>query len=146
MLCLVADAQLDSVLLTYGIEHSIKLGRILNLLMSGGIESLGEGMNTSFLSDMMRLRSLRIDLHQQSLAPSLFPARELYSKNLLLDFMDDLISSSRIAVRPDGRVLCNDTGTEMKDLLSAVHEFYLSKNSYVSKKLSVLVPHYNRYG
>uniref|UniRef100_A0A803NRA8 Uncharacterized protein n=1 Tax=Cannabis sativa TaxID=3483 RepID=A0A803NRA8_CANSA len=124
-------------------EHCRKHETILQFLMSAVNEPEGGGVDLTLLSEIMGLQALRIDSHQQ-VTPLIYPGSELYAQKPLLDFVGDLVGSSKITVQPDGQVLFNVTGTEVKDLLSVVAEFYLPKNPAKLKKQSMLVPHYSR--
>jgi hypothetical protein len=145
---LSADDHPDSILFSFGIaEQCTKREKILKFLMSRPSEAEKGGLDMSLLSDLMGLQALNTDMHQQPFGPSLiYPSGQLYAQKPLLDFVRDLVCSSKIAVQPDGRVVFTDTGKEVKDLLSVVAEFYVSRNSPKGRNLSMLVPHYNRYG
>lgn len=137
---MVADASPGSLLFSFEIaEKCTRHEKILQFLTSQASEPEKSGMKMSLLSKLMELEALKIDAHQHP-TPLIYPNTELF-----LDFVGDLVDSSRITVYPDGQVLFNGTGTEMKDLLSVVAEFYLAKNSSKWKKQSMLVPHYTRY-
>lgn len=143
-----ADNNPDSILFSFGIaEQCTKQEKILNFLRSGPSEAERSELDMSLLSDLMGLQALTTDAYQQPFAPSLFyPSGRLYAQKPLLDFVGDLARSSKVTVHPDGQVLFMGTGVEVKDLLSVVAEFYLSRNSPNWRKLSMLVPHYSRYG
>ncbi|KAK3417555.1 hypothetical protein EUGRSUZ_H03488 [Eucalyptus grandis] len=59
--------------------------------------------------------------------------------------MGDLVRNSKITINSDGRVLIAASGAEMKDLLSIVAEFYLSRNLTQGRKLSMPVPYDNNH-
>ena len=144
-LLLIADGGPGSMLFGRGIaEHCIRRDKILQFLMSAANEPEGGGVDLALISEVMGLQALRIDSHQPP-TPLIYPGTDLYAEKPLLDFVGDLVGSSRITIHPDGRVLFNGTGTEVTDLLSVVAEFYLHKNSAKWKKQSMLVPNYNRY-
>ncbi|XP_015891556.3 uncharacterized protein LOC107425994 [Ziziphus jujuba] len=135
----IQDASPGSLLFSFEIaEKCTRHEKILQFLTSQASEPEKSGMKMSLLSKLMELEALKIDAHQHP-TPLIYPNTELF-----LDFVGDLVDSSRITVYPDGQVLFNGTGTEMKDLLSVVAEFYLAKNSSKWKKQSMLVPHYTR--
>lgn len=143
---MVADTFPGSLLFSFEIaEKCMRHEKILQFLMSQASEPEKSRVDMSLLSELMGLEALKIDAHQQPPAPLIYPSTELFAQKPLLDFVGDLVDSSIITVHPDGRVLFNGTGTEMKDLLSVVAEFYLLKNSSMWKKQSLLVPHYSRY-
>lgn len=151
----VQDTRPDSVLFSFGIaEQCRRQEKILQFLMFGSREVDGGGLDLSLLSDLMGLQALTIDEHQQLFAPSdykscyqeaqpslIYPSRELHAQKPLVDFVGDLSRNSKFKVHPDGQVSFTGTGSEMKDLLSVVAEFYLSKNSTKWRNQSVLVPH-----
>uniref|UniRef100_A0A6M2F2H2 Uncharacterized protein n=1 Tax=Populus davidiana TaxID=266767 RepID=A0A6M2F2H2_9ROSI len=84
------------------------------------------------------------DAHQQSHSPLIYPSDQFDSPKSLVDFLGDMAHSSKLIVLPDGRVLLTGSGTEMKDILSTIAEFYLSRNSTTWRKQSMLVPHVSR--
>ncbi|PON65758.1 hypothetical protein PanWU01x14_115010 [Parasponia andersonii] len=140
----VQDGQPGSMLFGSGIaEHCIRHEKILQFLMFAANEPDGGGVDLALLSEVMGLQALRID-SQQPPTPLIYLGEELYAQKPLLDFVGDLVDSSRITIHPDGRVLFNGTGTEVNDILSVVAEFYLPQNSTKWKKQSMLVPRYNR--
>ncbi|XP_062086209.1 uncharacterized protein LOC133792319 [Humulus lupulus] len=140
----VQDGRPGSMPFSFGIaEHCRKHETILQFLMSAANEPDGGGVDLTLLSEVMGLQALKIDSHKQ-VTPLIYPGSELYAQKPLLDFVGDLVGSSKITAHPDGQVLFNVTGTEVKDLLSVVAEFYLPKNPAKWKKQSMLVPHYNR--
>lgn len=125
-------------------EHCMRHEKILQFLRSAANEPEGGGLDLTLLSELLASQGLKIDSHQPP-PPFIYPDTELYAQKPLLDFVGDLVGSSGITIQPDGQVLFNGTGTEVKDLLSVVAEFYLSNNSSKWKKQSMLVPHYTRY-
>uniref|UniRef100_A0A5B7B7G1 Uncharacterized protein n=1 Tax=Davidia involucrata TaxID=16924 RepID=A0A5B7B7G1_DAVIN len=155
----VQDTRPNSILFSFGIaEQCTRHEKILQFLMSGSSEVERGGLDYSTLSDLMGLQALTIDMHQQPFAPDyiscfhdaeaqpslIYPSREFYSQKPFLDLVGDLVRSSDITVHPDGRVSFIGAGSEMKDILSIIAEFYLSKNSTKWRKQSALVPHFNR--
>jgi hypothetical protein len=86
------------------------------------------------------------DAHQQSHSPLIYPSDQFDSLKSPVDILGDMAHSSKLRVLPDGRVLLTGSGMEMKDILSTVAEFYLSRNSNIWRKQSLLVPHLSRYG
>ncbi|KAF3436339.1 hypothetical protein FNV43_RR23431 [Rhamnella rubrinervis] len=136
----VQDACPGSLLFSFEIaEKCIRHEKILQFLRSGASE-----VDISLFTELMGLEALKVDAHQQPSTLLIYPSTELFAQKPLVNFVGDLVDSSRITVHPDGRVLFNGTGTEMKDLLSVVAEFYLAKNSSKWKKQSMLVPHFTR--
>ncbi|KAE8009673.1 hypothetical protein FH972_006097 [Carpinus fangiana] len=142
----VQDDNPDSILFSFGIaEQCTKHEKILNFLKSRPSEAERSELDMSLLSDLLGLQALTTDVYQQPFAPSLiYPSCRLYAQKPLLDFVGDLARSSNVTVQPDGRVLFKGTEVEVKDLLSVVSEFNLSRNSPKWRKPSMLVPHYRR--
>lgn len=146
VLILLADTCPDSVLFSFGIaEQCTKHEKILKFLTSGSSELEKSGLDLSLLSDLMDLQALVLDVHQQPCSPLIYPNGSCDAPKPLVDFVGDLASSSKITVHPDGRVLLTGSGTEMKDILSIVAEFYLSKTSTTWTKQSMLVPRFAWY-
>lgn len=110
--------------------------------MSGPSEVERRELDISLLSDLMGLQAL--NEYQQPTAPLIYPSCKLFSQKPPVGFGGGLASSPKFAVHQDGRVVFIGTGFELKDLLSVVAEFYLSRNSPKWRKLSMLVPQYNR--
>ncbi|XP_010278831.1 PREDICTED: uncharacterized protein LOC104612891 [Nelumbo nucifera] len=158
----VQDSRPHSVLFSFGIaEQCTRHEKILQFLSSGSSEAETDGLDLALLSDLMGLQ-MAIDLQSlphrvgssdgdfclyevgsDSVQPFLVHPSKEFQKPLL-DFMGDLTHSSKITVNPDGKVLLTGSGTEMKDLLSIVAEFYMSKNLTEQRKLPLLVPHFTR--
>lgn len=144
---LLPDARPDSVLFGYGIvEQCTRHEKILQFLMSGSDKLERDRFGLSLLSELMGLQDLMFDVHQQSLSRLVYPSSKFDTPNLLVDFLGDMAHSSKLTVHPDGRVLLTGNGEEMKDILSVVAEFYLSKNLTICRKQSMLVPQFSRYG
>ncbi|KAF6135935.1 hypothetical protein GIB67_006827 [Kingdonia uniflora] len=142
--------------------------KISQFLLSGLSEAEKDGLDFSILADLMGLDKLAVGFMSQTLALQdeayrlygdgfdgsqasltyphslIYPRKHLYAPKPLLDLIGDLASTSKVAVHPDGRVLFTGTGAEMKDLLSIVAEFYLSKNSTKWRKQPMLIPHFTR--
>uniref|UniRef100_A0A1D1Z4C0 Drebrin-like protein n=1 Tax=Anthurium amnicola TaxID=1678845 RepID=A0A1D1Z4C0_9ARAE len=79
--------------------------------------------------------------------PSLiYPQMEFFIPKPFWDCIEDLSCTSMISTHPDGRVLFMGTEAEIRDLLSIVSEFYLSKNSRSSNKREMVVPYFRRSG
>lgn len=153
----VQDNRPNSTLFSYGIaKQCTRHEKILKFLMSGSSEVERDGLDLSILSDLMGLQAMTMDLSQRPLFPDQkphfpeidaqieYPSSEFDSPKPLVDFVGDLVRRSEITVHPDGRVTISGTGTEMKDVLSILAEFYLSKNSVKWRKQSLLVPQFNR--
>lgn len=97
------------------------------------------------LPDLRGLQELKTQRCRGPLATShIFPSCEFDAQEPVMDFVGELIRSSKITIHPDGQIFFTETGTKIKDLLSVVAEFYLSKNSLSWSKQSILVPNYAR--
>ncbi|XP_022727648.1 uncharacterized protein LOC111283395 [Durio zibethinus] len=138
------DAYLDTAHFSFGIaEKCIRHEKILKFLMSGSNEVEKGELDLSLLSDL--IQPLMFGVHQRPYASSLiYPSSKMNAQNSLPDFVGEMVHDSKITVRPDGRVVLTSSGTEMKDILSVVAEFYLSSNSTKWRKQLALVPHNNR--
>jgi len=146
ILVLLSDARPDSVLFSFGIvEKCTRQEKILQFLMSESNKLERDGLDLSLLSELMGLQTVMFDAQQLSHSPLIYPSGQLDAPKSLVDFVADMVCSSKLTVLPDGRVLLTGSGTEMKDVLSTVAEFYLSKNSTMWKKQSMLIPKLTRY-
>lgn len=74
----------------------------------------------------------------------IYPNPEFDSQKPFIDFIGELIQRSEITIHEDGQVSLTGSKTEMKDVLSILAEFYLSKNVTNWRKHSSLVPQFNR--
>ncbi|WCJ21489.1 hypothetical protein M5689_003636 [Euphorbia peplus] len=134
----------DSAGFSFGIdERCTKHEKILKFLTSGSSELENGGLDLPSLSDLMGIRAWTSDLNQLPYHSLIYPSGQTTTPKALVDFVGDLASNSKLTVHPDGRVLFTGTGKEMKDILSVVAEFYLSKNSTTLKRHSVLVPQFS---
>ncbi|KAI5599436.1 hypothetical protein BDE02_02G196000 [Populus trichocarpa] len=141
----VQDARPDSVLFIFGIvEKCTRHEKILQFLMSKSNKLERDGLDLSFLSELTGLQAVMFDAHQQSHSPLIYPSDQFDSLKSPVDILGDMAHSSKLRVLPDGRVLLTGSGMEMKDILSTVAEFYLSRNSNIWRKQSLLVPHLSR--
>lgn len=99
--------------------------------------------------DLIQLSSfvaaMRKQVILQPLASLVYPSSKFESQQLLLDFVGDLARNSKLKIHSDGRVEFTGSGTEMKDLLSIIAEFYLSRSPVKFERHSSLVPHFNWY-
>ncbi|CAK7348187.1 unnamed protein product [Dovyalis caffra] len=142
----VQDARPDSVLFSFGIvEKCTRQEKILQFLMSESNKLETDGLDLSLLSELMGLQAVMFDVQQQSHSPLIYPSGQLDAPKSLVDFVGDMARSSKLTVLPDGRVLLTGNGTEMKDILATVAEFYLSKNSTMWRKQPMLVPEFSRF-
>ncbi|TYI49009.1 hypothetical protein E1A91_D12G006000v1 [Gossypium mustelinum] len=140
------DAYLDTARFSFRIaEKCTRHEKILKFLMSGSNELENGELALSLLSDLMGLQPLMFGVHQQPYASSLiYPSSKIDYQVPLPDFLGEMIHYSKITVNPDGQVVLTATGTEMKDILSIVAEFYLSSNSTKSRNQFSLVPYFDR--
>ncbi|GMI98773.1 hypothetical protein like AT4G02920 [Hibiscus trionum] len=140
------DAYLHTELLGFGIAEKCKRHeKILKFLMSGSNESEKGELDLSLLSDLMGLQPVMFGVHQQLCDSYLIhPSSKLDSQISLPDFFGEMMHNSKVIVNPDGQVVLTACGTEMKDILSIVSEFYLSSNSTKWRKQSQLVPYFDR--
>ncbi|KAH8489290.1 hypothetical protein H0E87_024794 [Populus deltoides] len=142
----VQDARPDSVLFSFGIvEKCTRQEKILQFHTSESNKLERDGLDLSLLSELMGLQTVMFDAQQLSHSPLIYPSGQLDAPKSLVDFVADMARSSKLTVLPDGRVLLTGSGTEMKDVLSTVAEFYLSKNSTMWKKQSMLIPKLTRF-
>ncbi|KAL9384919.1 hypothetical protein Peur_021929 [Populus x canadensis] len=142
----VQDARPDSVLFSFGIvEKCSRQEKILQFLMSESNKLERDGLDLSLLSELMGLQTVMFDAQQLSHSPLIYPSGQLDAPKSLVDFVADMARSSKLTVLPDGRVLLTGSGTEMKDVLSTVAEFYLSNSSTMWKKQSMLIPKLTRF-
>uniref|UniRef100_A0A1D1Y592 Drebrin-like protein n=1 Tax=Anthurium amnicola TaxID=1678845 RepID=A0A1D1Y592_9ARAE len=161
----VQDDYPNAALCRLGVaEQCIRHEKILQFLMSGSSILEGESLNVSLLSDPTGLHTLAIDICQRphvpvvndfcldevgndEFRPSLiYPQMEFFIPKPFWDCIEDLSCTSMISTHPDGRVLFMGTEAEIRDLLSIVSEFYLSKNSRSSNKREMVVPYFRRSG
>ncbi|KAK9057289.1 hypothetical protein SSX86_022124 [Deinandra increscens subsp. villosa] len=119
----------------------------LEFPMSG----LKDGFDPLSLSDLTGLQSMTTDYKpyfpdtgQMNSSQLIYQNPEFDSQIPLVDFVGDLVRRSEITVHEDGRVSLTGTRTEMKDILSVLAEFYVSKSSTNWRKS--LVPQFNRLG
>ncbi|KAA0057287.1 hypothetical protein IC582_010051 [Cucumis melo] len=123
-------------------EEFKKYEKFLEFLVSCPSEDNKRALN---LPDLMGLQELNTQWCRGPLSTShIFPSCEFDAHEPIMDFIGELIRSSKITVLPDGQIFSTETGTKIKDLLSVVAEFYLSKNSLSWSKQSILVPNYDR--
>lgn len=152
----VQDSQTNSILFSSGIaENCTRYEKILQFLMSRSNEVEGGGLDLSMLSDLLGLQALMTgNIHQNAFAPDfgagvqpsiLYPSSEFYAQRAILDLARDLARRSDFMVDPDGRVSFTGSRTELKDILSVVAEYNLSKkHSTQWRKQSLLIPHFDR--
>lgn len=156
----VADTRPNSILFSFGIaKQCTKQWEILEFLKSGSSEVERGGLNLSILADLMGLQAMPTEISQHPFAsdyhlcfhnaesqPTIFyPSTEFYFEKPLLDLVGNLAHKSEFMVHLDDQVAFAGARTEMKDILSIIAEFYLSKNSTKWRKQSLLVPQFDRY-
>lgn len=155
----VQDARPESVLFSYGVaEHCTRHEKILEFLTSES--SIAEEKDISLISDLMGFHTFSMDMIPQPHVSMdakfslydvgmddpeqfLHPQRQLYASKSLLEFVGNLSGTSTITVHPNGSVLFSGNGNEVKDLLSVVEEFYLTKRLLNGKK-AMVVPYFTR--
>ncbi|XP_010255856.1 PREDICTED: uncharacterized protein LOC104596407 [Nelumbo nucifera] len=153
------DVHPDTVLFSFGIaEQCTRHEKILQFLKMGSSEVLRDGLCLSLLSDLIGLQmainfcpnrlvslddfcpyKIGVDIVQ----PCFVQPNEEFQKPIL-DLVGNLAHTSKIMDHPKGRIMLAGNGAEMKDLLSTVVEFYMSKSSTKYRKQSNLVPHFPR--
>ncbi|KAE8703730.1 GTP binding Elongation factor Tu family protein [Hibiscus syriacus] len=140
------DAYQDTELLGFGIaEKCRRHEKILKFLMSGSNELEKGELDLSLLSDLMGLQPVIFGMHQQPFDSYLIhPISKLDPQMPLPDFFGEIVHNSKVTVNPDGQVVLTACGTEMKDILSFISEFYLSSNSTKWRKQSQVVPYFDR--
>lgn len=141
---MVADNQGDSLIFGSSSEEEFKkYEKVSEFLVPCPSEDNKCALN---LPDLRGLQELKTQRCRGPLATShIFPSCEFDAQEPVMDFVGELIRSSKITIHPDGQIFFTETGTKIKDLLSVVAEFYLSKNSLSWSKQSILVPNYARY-
>ncbi|XP_052171078.1 uncharacterized protein LOC127787192 [Diospyros lotus] len=151
----VQDTQPNSILFSFGVaEQCTRHDKIMKFLMSGSEEVEGGSLDMSMLSDLMGLQVWTIhNIEPNPFAPSsgpcgrsagaqpylIYPGSEFNSQRPLLELVGDLAHRSDVTFHPNGQISSN----ELKDILSIIAEYYLSKNSTEGKRQSVLIPHFN---
>lgn len=141
----VQDTRLDSVIFGHRIvQQCTRQEKILQFLRFGSSELERDGLDLSLLSELMGLQALQFDADQHLHAPLICPSDQYNEPKNLVDLIGDVACGSKITLQPDGRVLLTGNGSEIKDSLSIIAEYYSSKNSTKSGKQSILVPHFSR--
>ncbi|KAL3517540.1 hypothetical protein ACH5RR_020129 [Cinchona calisaya] len=156
----VQDLHPNSVHFSLGIVNQCILReKVLRFLMSGLSEVERGGVDLSLLSDLMGPQTPTLHIPQEPLLPShgqsfldaepQLPLISLNSENFNEKalFAGDLGHVSEITFgkyHPEDRPSLTSSGTEMVDILTAISEFYVSKNSIKSKKQEMVVPYFDR--
>lgn len=142
------DACSNPELLSFGIaEKCERHEEIMRLFTSRASELETGGLDLSSLSNLSELQPFLFNVHQQEIASSLiFPTIRFTvdDEKPLLDLLGDMVGHSKFSFDLDNRVLVSASGTDMKDILSIVAEYYSSKNSSKSCKQHMLVPYFDR--
>lgn len=139
----MADDHGDSLIFSSRFDEQFKrYEKVLDFLVPCPSEENKRALELPDLRGLQELKSQHKGLFASSL---IFPSCEFDGQEPVMDFVGELVRSSKITIHPDGHILFTETGTEIKDLLSIVAEFYLSKNSLSWRKRSILVPNYDRY-
>ncbi|KAK6937491.1 hypothetical protein RJ641_030999 [Dillenia turbinata] len=142
----------ESVLLSSSIaEKCTRHENILQHLGSGSSDAERERLDMSLISELMGPQMRRNDMHQRSLASPiygsqaqpllLYPSSEI--RKPLLEFVQNLTCSSKLVVGPGGQISFMGTRGEMKDFLTLLADFYVSKDLTGSKKNFQLVPQFS---
>ncbi|CAM8973637.1 unnamed protein product [Rhodiola kirilowii] len=158
----IHDSLSNSVLFSYGVaENGTRREEVVQFLTSRSNEVNENMLNPNLLSDLMGLQTLTSEWLQSPTAPYdyvssqsdadaenrssfVYPTGLLYAKKPLLDFVGNLAHDSNLVFGQDGQVLFTGTGSEMKDLLSFVAEFYLPKSPTTLRKKQSVVPYFRR--
>lgn len=141
-------AQPDSVHFSMGIaERCARHEKILKLLASGSLEEQ-DLLDLAELYDMMVPQVIIADLAEQDGSCSrwcfkndqpvwslVYPTKELYFNEPLLGLTEDRNDS-------DVQLQYDYTLSEMNDIMSALSDFYNSKNTNKSSKQTLLVPYF----
>ncbi|CAI0395348.1 unnamed protein product [Linum tenue] len=142
----VKDAWTDKVLPGVGIaEQCARHDRIMQFLKSRWNELETGELDLYEVSELMGLRTLHLTMDLDAYNPPMSMKGEFDFVNPLVDFMSDMARGSKITIHPDGRLLLSGTGTEIKDILPIVAEFYLNNDSTTWERHSVLIPQFNRF-
>lgn len=122
--------------------------------MSGSNKVQGGGLDFSVLSYLIGLQALTNSNIQQNaftpdfdagFQPSLLYSRsQFYAQRALLNLVGDLARKSDFKFDPDGRVSFTGSSTELKDILSVIAEYHLSKNPTQRSKQTFLIPLFDR--
>ncbi|KAL7601533.1 hypothetical protein Lser_V15G27304 [Lactuca serriola] len=111
------------------------------------VEKDGHGVDLSLLSNLTGLQTdykpYVPDLGYTDSRP-IYPNPEFDSQKPLMDLVGDLVRHSEITIHEDGFVSLTGNKKEMKDILSILAEFYLSKNLNNWRRHSTLVPQFDR--
>lgn len=76
--------------------------------------------------------------------PSLFyPSREFYSQRFLEDLAGNLALGSEILCHPEGQIPLSGVSPDLKDILSIVAGYYLSKNGATKGRKESVIPYFN---
>ena len=163
MLVLQTDPRPDLVRFSFGVaEQCSRHEKILKFLTSSNLTD-GNDLNMSLISELMGFQTVNVDmcLCPQAHVPEgdefslyeigiddsqkiIHPQKQLYAPASILDFVAKLAHTSSITVHPNGHVLFTGTAAEMKDLLSFVSEFNLSKSSPYGSRKAMVVPYFTR--
>lgn len=153
----VQDTNSNSIPFGFGIaDKCAREEKILKLLTSGSSEVEGGLLKLSMLLNLIGPDALFTDLPQEPFAPYhrwhfsdaksqqslIYPTRELYFENPMVDVKGDL-GSSEITYHSDGQLSVAGS-VDMNYVLSVIAEFYLSKSTVKSSKQSMLVPFFER--
>ncbi|PWA45635.1 hypothetical protein CTI12_AA515900 [Artemisia annua] len=118
--------------------------------VSGLMQVEKDGLDLLSLSDLTGLKTVTTTDYKPYFpdmgytdSQLVYPNPEVGSREQLIDFVGDLVRRSEITVHEDGQVSLTGKRREMKDILSVLAEFYLSKSSTNTRKQTV-IPYFDR--
>ncbi|PWA59258.1 hypothetical protein CTI12_AA393190 [Artemisia annua] len=113
--------------------------------VSGLMQVEKDGLDLLSLSDLTGLKTVTTTDYKPYFpdmgytdSQLVYPNPEVGSREQLIDFVGDLVRRSEITVHEDGQVSLTGKRREMKDILSVLAEFYLSKSSTNTRKQTVI--------
>ncbi|KAI4319451.1 hypothetical protein MLD38_033048 [Melastoma candidum] len=124
-------------------EHSLSNRKAFQFVNSGTSDTRKGGLGVPMMANLVDLQMKENEANRAMPPfPSLvYPGSD---NKPISDIIGDLVFNSKIIIDPEGRVVVTDTGVEMKDLLSIVAEFYLSRNVVKNRKISMPIPYFDR--
>ncbi|CAN1352751.1 hypothetical protein LINPERPRIM_LOCUS42926 [Linum perenne] len=135
----VTDDWSNRVLSGFGMsEQCTRHDRMMQFHKSPRNELEAGGLDLSKVSELSDLQSLQLSLDLNTFTKGIFD-----SVNPLVDFLGDMVRSSKITIHPDGRVLLTGSKTEIKDIIPTVAEFYRANSSTSWRKHSSLIPQFS---
>ncbi|CAN1855317.1 hypothetical protein LINPERHAP1_LOCUS41657 [Linum perenne] len=128
----------EPVLINVMSEQCTRHDRMMQFHKSPRNELEAGGLDLSKVSEFSDLQSLQLSLDLNTFTKGIFD-----SVNPLVDFLGDMVRSSKITIHPDGRVLLTGSKTEIKDIIPTVAEFYRANSSTSWRKHSSLIPQFS---